>query len=405
MYTLYLGDECFYDPRLQDAAYMASKVSLDWEINKAGELTFVLAPSNCMYGQFVISESIVYFHQGKLETPIWAGRVSSIEYDFYNVCTITCEGIMSYMNDLISQPFIVIYKDNNDQNVRTSFADENHTPINIVKKVMEEILDNASDESVVSKQITDPAKKFHFIDRTSHGFPTMDNYTDDDVWEINDIVNTYSTVMDKLQQLIEYFGGFFIAYPHKVDHNDGSSEVLNYAYYAKGNNPLRDSGQTIEFGQNMLDVSQYEKIDNLFTGVYALGKSNDDAAQGLEDRLTLSGNPVLWNTTAKQKYGEIVAAVTWDSCETETELRKTAQKYLDDKSGKTLDELTIRAVDMWLIDADEDDIRLGDGVTVQSIPHDIDDTTLICTKTVIDVDSPENSEYTFGEIPKGLTDY
>ena len=379
-----MGDEIFYSPVFQDPAYEVTNLTLDWEINKAGELSFTIFPKNNKYNSLKIGKSVVYFYQGS--NLLWSGRVSSLEYDFYNACTVRCEGCMAYLNDVISTPFTVIYKDANENNVRTTYGGASSNPGIIIKKVVECIND--------TNQISDTSKHFTYRYDTTD-LPTMDTYSDDELWDLNDITNSFDTAMNKLQQLLDFFGGYFKAYPTSLTEN-----AMRYALTSS-----RKCSQKIEFGSNLLDISRNEKIDELFTVIYPLGKAFDEpSASGAEGRLRLPSPYVIRNASAVAKYGEIVQAVTWDSCETEAELRKTAQKYLNEHSGKTLSEITIRAIDLWLIDSTEDDIQLGDGIDVVSIPHNID-TELTCIKTTINVDSPENSEYTFGEIPKGITDY
>ena len=92
---------------------------------------------------------------------------------------------------------------------------------------------------------------------------------------------------------------------------------------------------------------------------------------------------------------------TWQYEQDPTELLAKARKFL--ATGTELETLTIKAVDMHFVDGNAQAIRVGDMVRIHSEPHGLD-RTIICSKIDIDLFNPENTVYTFGEVPRVLTD-
>ena len=65
--------------------------------------------------------------------------------------------------------------------------------------------------------------------------------------------------------------------------------------------------------------------------------------------------------------------------------------------------LTLKAVDLHLVDINTESIFVGDYVRVISPPHGID-TLFQCIKIEFDIMEPDKSVYTFGALFKTLTD-
>jgi len=70
---------------------------------------------------------------------------------------------------------------------------------------------------------------------------------------------------------------------------------------------------------------------------------------------------------------------------------------------KAVRTLTIKAIDLHIIDTSVDSIRLGMNVALRSTPHGLNEPD-ICSAIDLNIEKPEESEYTFGEPQKSLTD-
>jgi len=65
--------------------------------------------------------------------------------------------------------------------------------------------------------------------------------------------------------------------------------------------------------------------------------------------------------------------------------------------------LNIKAVDLHVIDVDTKRIKLGDFVRVVSAPHELDK-YFLCSKIILDLQSPEKTEFTLGVSYSAMTD-
>lgn len=91
-----------YHPQTKDADHHLSNMVCIKEVNKAGSFTFTMPKGNVGYNKIVPrkTEVIVY----KNNTIYWRGRVISYNRDFKMNLKVTCEGILAYLNDVISVP-------------------------------------------------------------------------------------------------------------------------------------------------------------------------------------------------------------------------------------------------------------------------------------------------------------
>ena len=65
--------------------------------------------------------------------------------------------------------------------------------------------------------------------------------------------------------------------------------------------------------------------------------------------------------------------------------------------------ITIKAIDLHLLNVDTERIKLGDYVRVVSLPHKLDK-YFQCTKIVIDLVNPDKTEFTLGSATSSMTE-
>ena len=101
---------CLFDDRLIDQRVKVVDPVLELEDNASGSLEFTIYSTNQGYGTpdgetddlLIVSSSTLRVYQEAEE--IWEGRPLTIGTDFWNGKTVTCEGALSYLND-IDQPY------------------------------------------------------------------------------------------------------------------------------------------------------------------------------------------------------------------------------------------------------------------------------------------------------------
>lgn len=197
----------------------------------------------------------------------------------------------------------------------------------------------------------------------------------------------FGTTWDILQsELTDVYGGYFaVRYS-----DDGKTRYLDY---------LADDGitetnpQPVEFGVNMLDLTNYVKAEDIVTRVIAVGykskgwwifKSTKTISREVNDY------------EAQEVYGIITKVIVLDGkASTNQKLLDAAREELRRCQQRYLEGIEVSAVDLH--DAGIDVERLGwmKKTRVISKPHGLD-TLLLLSKVVEPLDAPQKKRFTFG---------
>lgn len=197
----------------------------------------------------------------------------------------------------------------------------------------------------------------------------------------------FGTTWDILQsELTDVYGGYFaVRYSE-----DGKTRYLDY---------LADDGitetnpQPVEFGVNMLDLTNYVKAEDIVTRVIAVGykskgwwifKSTKTISREVNDY------------EAQEVYGIITKVIVLDGkASTNQKLLDAAREELRRCQQRYLEGIEVSAVDLH--DAGIDVERLGwmKKTRVISKPHGLD-TLLLLSKVVEPLDAPQKKRFTFG---------
>ena len=114
------------------------------------------------------------------------------------------------------------------------------------------------------------------------------------------------------------------------------------------------------------------------------------------------GKDYIENETAVSLFGRIEETSEWPEIEDANELKTLGEEIL--KSNIELSvTLTVKAVDLHLLNVNTERIKLGDWVRVISLPHNLDK-KFQCTKIVYDILNPDQNEYVFGLSFTSLTE-
>lgn len=358
MFHIYSDGNAVYAPHLSTEGYGVLSPKLTVELNKAGSLDFVLPPGNVMYDQIAKLKSIITVFQNGDE--LFRGRVLHDEKDFYKQKYTYCEGELAFLLDSQQRP------------IKTSTT-------KTVKAWFQYYISNHNSRVEAAKQFT--AGNITVPDaNTSLTLKTED----------------YSSTWDEIEnRLISSYGGYL-----KV-------RVANGKRYLDW---LAESGSTssqiIEFGRNLLDLTEYITAENIFTVLIPLGKTQSNSSGATTGKLTIasvnSNKDYLEDATAISLFGRIEATMDWAEVDNASTLKSLGQAALSKNIEQSVT-LTVKAVDLHLLDANTETIFLGDWVRVVSIPHGLDK-LFQCTKIVYDMVSPDQTEYTFGITYTSFTD-
>lgn len=349
MYSAVIDGKLLYSPDLADDGYVISDPEMTKEVNKAGSFEFSMTTLNPLYNDIHELKSLVTIMEDN--RTIWRGRVLHTEYDFTNNKKVYCEGCYSYFVDSTTRPYK--YKKKMEDHFKTLI--ENH-----------------------NSQV-DEFKKFEI------GTIDVEDLYGERDWEQTDYVQT----QEQLDSLIDDYGGYIV-----ISWDDAGKNIISYV-----KNPSRYSSQSIRFGENLLDFTNEVNPENVITVLIPIGY---DANSNLIDIKSVNdGKDYLVSETGVQRYGQIVRAYVFENNVTSpSDLKTKGQAYLD-ANINTARTITIKAVDLHIINPEIERFEVGDLIKVTSDVHGID-TYEMCTKITINLQHPEDSEFVIGEVPAGI---
>lgn len=359
MYTIHVDGKLLHSSTAQTEAQIALDVKPSLDIESAGSLSFILPPGNAMYDSIRRMKSIITTEQdGRI---IFRGRVLDDEKDFYNQKTVYCEGDKSFLLDSLQ---------------------EDKTFEGKVQAYFRQIISKHNEQVEPDKRFTvgvitavDADKTYEASERS-----TAKSYLDT------------SSVIEK--RLIAFYGGYI-----RTRTEGGTTYIDWLKEYTE------DSGQSIRFAVNLLDLKDRMDASDVFTCLIPLGYSEigDDGTYG--DPVTISsvngGKDYIEDSAAVALYGKIWRSKTWGNTKDPAKLKEKAEEYM--KTGAALRTLTLTALDMHFVSGNASMIQIGTKVEIESEPHGLQ-LKMVCAKMDIDPDNPEKTVYTFGVKPRTLSE-
>lgn len=348
-YILADGD-VLYAPNDESLKVIDPKLTL--EINQTDSLEFTIPAGHPMYDELRKLKTTIEVRQGK--EVLFRGRILDDNIDFLNRKTVHCEGALAFLNDTIMPP----YKVNEYAYAWMLFKDA-------IEKHASQVPNSTPYRKIV--------------------------YTSCDINAPIELENSeYSQTTDIIRQLLSDIGGFI-----RLEYFEDGTTGISYLSTVD-----HTSSQTIEFAENLVDISRFIDASNVYTSVVCLGKADEETG----DRIATGSGSAMYveNQTAIKTFGRIIRIFTYDDVTSQTELRKIATNLLamGVEQGTTI---TAKAVDLHVIDPDIEKIRVGDYVRIRSIPHGLD-SYFQCNRIDIDISNAGNTTYEFGTPLKALTD-
>lgn len=386
-----------YRPNDPQALVLSPKLTR--EVSKGGSLIFTMTRDHAQYDMLQKLSTVVQVQRDGKE--IWRGRVLKHEADFYNRRVVYCEGALSYFNDSSITPFN--YK-------------------GTLRQFLQHLIDAHND------QVKSKMKCFQLGTVTAALGNLVVQFGDADQYGVGEDYGKVWDILDKL--VLKVFGGYFYC---SFDSSTGLN-VLNYCDQAV--EAKRQTAQKIEYGRNLLNLSETTDATDLYTRIYPIGNKHtvdtskwyyklmwwrDPSKDKHEERwgimetdsatvaqyLPASGYSYnleegwIQNDTAVQKFGIITRIVELDTDSANDTFAAGVQALQQNYAMKT--SYTIRAVD--LVDAGYDTDRLDFSMYshIVSAPHSVD-AVMLCTKLVEPLEKPAQKEFTFGMTRRTLTD-
>lgn len=386
-----------YRPNDPQALVLSPKLTR--EVSKGGSLVFTMTRDHAQYDMLQKLSTVVQVRRDGKE--IWRGRVLNHEADFYNRRVVYCEGALSYFNDSSITPFN--YK-------------------GTLRQFLQHLIDAHND------QVKSKMKCFQLGTVTAALGNLVVQFGDADQYGVGEDYGKVWDILDKL--VLKVFGGYFYC---GFDAATGYN-VLNYCDQAV--EAKRQTAQKIEYGRNLLNLSETTDATDLYTRIYPIGNKHtvdtskwyyklmwwrDPSKDKHEERwgimeadaatvaqyLPASGYSYnleegwIQNDTAVQKFGIITRIVELDTDSANDTFAAGVQALQQNYAMNT--SYVIRAVD--LVDAGYDTDRLDFSMYshIISKPHSVD-AVMLCTKLVEPLEKPAQKKFTFGMTRRTLTD-
>ena len=349
MIQIFADDVLAYDSRLEDYSLLGLTVTVGVDVG--GTASIVMPPHHPAYNVYTSYRTVVtIYRDGVL---LFRGRALYPSDDYYNRRTITCEGERCFFRDAVMRPYL--------------FQDG---PTVIFQNLID--LYNAQVE---------PFKQFKAGTVTA---TDPNNY----VRLESESAEQISDVLDKL---VERVGGYLVF----TTNTDGERVVNWYADLEY------QSGQVIEFGDNLLDFARSSQNADLATVIVPYGAKDETTGERVTIESVNNGLDFLQDYDAVALRGVIAKPVVWDDITLPENLLAKAQQYLAN-SKMMFTSLTLTAVDLSDLDKSIDTFRVGDRIRVRSKPHGVDDLFLLTDRTY-DLINPGNGTITLGKTVATLT--
>lgn len=343
----------FFDATLQSPKYQIMNPSLSLTFGKAGTFTFELPYDNGEYEKFI--ELVSYVDLYREDEIIFSGRVLSQSKAFNNVYTITCEGCLALLNDALAISL-------------------NGTPL----------------ESLSGTTIED------FMERLLSVYNiNVDGYKNFSVGTVVDnklneafgvTFSRYSTIMSILDAFTEQYDGYFQA-DKTPDGRFELSYYQNHNTMAVIENPdMSNPNQSIDFGKNLLDLTQETNTDAIASKLVAEG-GNELPPVEVED------------DAVKAKYGMITKYVSFNDITSVSNLTNVATQYLAEINAPSLT-INASAVDLAKAGSNINFFKIGQLIRVRSKVHGLDEEFIIQTYDLNLLD-PASSSISLGKSKTG----
>lgn len=340
-----------------DLKVVESRLSLT--LNKTGSLTFRIPPTHRYYNTLKKLKSVIeVFEDGALK---YEGRIISDEADFYNTKDIVCEGSLAYLIDSIQRPFS---KEGNIHDFLAYIVDSHNSQV-------------------------EERKQFEL------GLCTVADENNELLRENTAIDNTWNILK---KYLLDIHGGYLW-----VEYR-GGKKILNYTYDLGGINE-----QKIQFGINLLDLTQYKDASNVVTCLIPYGAEveyEDELGETQKKTIGISDvNDGKDYITAPEEviaeYGLIWGVYEWPDITEPERLKEVATQHLQEASGIP-DTLKIKAIDLNYAGVDIRRFDLGKYTTCISKPHGVKK-NLLLTQLDIYLDDPKKGSISLGGTITGFT--
>lgn len=371
MYQLKYKDYILHDMRLADEKIIVRDPSVKLAVSKAGEMTFTLGADHPYLSNLRRMSGLVELLDGTL--PIYRGRITTDTKDFYGAHKIETEGIMAALNDSIIKPFSFPEDFKDDDDYKAAAASGNVVDF-FFRWILAQHNSQVSTEQQIKPGVCTVTDSNNYITRSASEYATA-----------------MSTISDKL--IKSALGGYLL-----IRYEDDGNYLDYYAAL-----PLTNT-QSVEFAENLLDLSSETDGTNIYTAILPEGKDGltiEALSDGdLTDDLVKSGL-TIYSKSGVATYGRITRHVKWDDVTVAANLQAKAKAALADNGLSMPETIKLTAVDLgWQEDVQH--FRVGRMTVLFSTTHGYS-TSYPLLELSPDILDPGNTRITLGATQQTYT--
>ena len=384
--------------------------SVSGETGKTGTLEFTVYPNHPYYHAFAQMRTIMRVdYDGDT---IFRGRILTVDNTMTGVKKIHCEGDMAFLLDSFQMG-----------------SKEEERPEISLNAYIHQILDEHN------RQMSEAGE----TDKCIYAGMIPGEYPDemDDEQIIEDDTDTFGSngheqSMNALEAVAKTYGGFFRT---RYDIEDGKTYLdwcRNWFYKDL------DNSQPIAITQNIIDANSNSEVDNIFTAMIPVGKSesNDVFITGYKKDIHGNNNRILVPQITKvfseaeldrgyvnksiyekavEQYGIIYKVQNFSNAETPAQLWEYACDWIRNNYVGGITSYDLTAVDMHHVNGQIEKYLVGDCVPLE-LPSDMteldeynpDKKSSVIYRTILsakyNLHNPDKNSYTAG-IPSDILSY
>ena len=338
MYQLKYKNYILYDPRLADEKLIVRDPSVKLAVSKAGEMSFTVDADHPYLSNLHRMSGLVELLDG--DSPIYRGRITRDTKDFYGAHKIETEGIMAVLNDSLIPPFN--FPEDFENDAEYIAASESGNVVDFFFRwILAQHNSQVSTEQQIKPGVCTVTDNNNYITRSSEEYATA-----------------MSTISDKL--IKSALGGYLL-----IRYEDDGNYLDYYAAL-----PLTNT-QSVEFAENLLDISSETDGTKIYTAILPEGKDGLDLSSlsdgDLTDDLVKSGL-TIYSKSGVAAYGRITRYINLDDVTVASNLLSKAKAALSDNGLSMPETITCKAVDLGWKDGIQH-FRVGRMTALFSTPH------------------------------------
>lgn len=351
MYQVFYDGELIYDPRGANCAepgdetYALIDGSLDLAVGSAGTLTMTLAGGHPMISSMQPRLGTVKVVEllGNTASTVFLGRIIRDTLNFDNSHTYECEGRLACLNDTVMAPYSFPSNYESDADYQTAVTNQT-VPAYWLGKLLE--IHNGmawnSENQIQLGTVTVTGGSFV---RSSES------------WE-----NMWRTITGDLPDST-LGGNLVVRYVGDVAYLDYLADFT------------AQSAQTVDFSENLIDVTRTNYSGDYFNGVIPIGEDGltcsavPNGYYGTNNQLYKSGSYIVTPAERDAGFGNVMRIVHFDGITTAAELVNKAVALLE--SVAFVDEIEVSAADLSGVDASIPAWHLAELLTINNPPQNM----------------------------------